>query len=199
MTTGEGGMFVTRHPEVSGVVSNIRAFGVDRSHAEREIPGLYDVPSLGLNYRMSEMQAALGRTQLRRIDEILERRGRNFEALKTALGGLPGIRVLDASRGEGRSSHYCLSLVLEGPLGKRRNDLVRRLNAVGVGTSVYYPQPVPRMRYYQEKYGYDPARFPQATAISDRSIALPVAPHVGGDDIAYMVEAVRRVLREVSA
>jgi len=199
MTTGEGGMFATRHPEAAAVVSNVRAFGVDRSHAEREIPGVYDVPSLGLNYRMSEIQAALGRTQLRRMDEILERRRRNFKALKTALGGLPGIRVLDASRGEGRSSHYCLSLVLEGPLGKRRNDLVRRLNAVGVGTSVYYPQPVPRMRYYQEKYGYDPARFPQAAAISDCSIALPVAPHVGGDDIAYMVDAVRRLLREVSA
>jgi dTDP-4-amino-4,6-dideoxygalactose transaminase len=55
------------------------------------------------------------------------------------------------------------------------------------------------MRYYQEKYGYDPARFPQAAAISDCSIALPVATHVGGDDIAYMVDAVRRVLREVSA
>jgi dTDP-4-amino-4,6-dideoxygalactose transaminase len=199
MTTGEGGMLVTRHPEVAGAVGNVRAFGVDRSHAEREIPGLYDVLRLGLNYRMSEVQAALGRTQLRRMDEILERRRRNFEALKTALGGLPGIRVLDASRGEGRSSHYCLSLVLEGPLGKRRNDLVRQLNAVGVGTSVYYPQPVPRMRYYQEKYGYDPARFPQAAAISDCSIALPVATHVGGDDIAYMVDAVRRVLREVSA
>jgi len=199
MTTGEGGMFATRHPEAAAVVSSVRAFGVDRSHAEREIPGVYDVPSLGLNYRMSEIQAALGRTQLRRMDEILERRRRNFKALKTALGGLPGIRVLDASRGEGRSSHYCLSLVLEGPLGKRRNDLVRRLNAVGVGTSVYYPQPVPRMRYYQEKYGYDPARFPQAAAISDCSIALPVAPHVGGDDIAYMVDAVRHLLREVSA
>ncbi|MGH7380758.1 MAG: DegT/DnrJ/EryC1/StrS family aminotransferase [Candidatus Methylomirabilales bacterium] len=199
MTTGEGGMLVTRHPEVAAVVGNVRAFGVDRGHAEREIPGLYDVPSLGLNYRMSEIQAALGRTQLRRIDEILERRRRNFEALKGAFSEVPSTRVLDAANSEARSSHYCLSLVLEGTLGGRRNDVVRRLNAAGVGTSVYYPQPVPRMRYYQEKYGYDPARFPQAAAISDCSIALPVGPHVGGDDIGYMVDAVRRVLREVSA
>jgi len=199
MTTGEGGMFVTRHAEAAVGVSNLRAFGVDRGHADREIPGLYDVLRLGLNYRMSEVQAALGRTQLRRIDEILEKRGSNFTALKRALAALAGIRVLDAADSEARSSHYCLSLVLEGPLRDRRNDIVRRLNARGVGTSVYYPQPVPRMHYYREKYGYDPARFPQATAISDCSIALPVGPHVGGDDIAYMVDAVRRVLREVSA
>jgi dTDP-4-amino-4,6-dideoxygalactose transaminase len=198
LTTGEGGMFVTRHPEVAGVVGNVRAFGVDRGHAEREMPGLYDVVRLGLNYRMSELQAALGRAQLKRIDEILERRRNNFVVLKRALWDVPHIRVLDAPRSEARSSHYCLTLVLEGPLGKRRNDLVRQLNAVGVGTSVYYPRPAPGMRYYQEKYGYDPGRFPQAAAISDCSIALPVAPHVGAEDIEHMAEAVRRLLREVS-
>lgn len=198
MTTGEGGMFVTRHPELAAVVGNVRAFGVDRSHAEREIPGLYDVVRLGLNYRMSEVQAALGRAQLKRIDEILEKRRNNFAALKRALGNVPGMRILDATGREVGSSHYCLSLVLEEPLAKRRNEIVRRVNAAGVGTSVYYPQPVPRMRYYREKYGYDAGRFPQATAISDGSIALPVGPHVGADDIEHMADVVRRVLREVS-
>jgi dTDP-4-amino-4,6-dideoxygalactose transaminase len=55
------------------------------------------------------------------------------------------------------------------------------------------------MRYYREKYGYDPARFPQAIAISDYSIALPVGPHVGAEDIEYMAVVVRRMLREVSS
>jgi len=199
MTTGEGGMFVTRHPEVAGVVGNVRAFGVDRSHAEREIPGLYDVVRLGLNYRMNEVQAALGRAQLKRIDEILEKRRNNFATLKRALGDVPGLRVLDAAGREALSSYYCLSLVLEEPLGERRNDIVRRLNAVGVGTSVYYPQPVPRMRYYREKYGYDAAQFPGATTISDHSIALPIGPHIGSDDLQFIADAVRRVLREVGA
>ncbi len=198
ITTGEGGMFVTRHAEVARMVGHLRAFGVDRSYGEREIPGLYDVPNLGLNYRMSEMQAALGRTQLRRIDEILERRRRNFEALKAALSGIPSIRILDGAGSQTKSSHYCLSVVLEGGLAVRRNDIVKRLNAAGVGTSVYYPQPVPRMRFYQEKYGYDAARFPQAAVVSDQSIALPVGPHIGSDEIAYMAEAVRRIVREVS-
>src|SRR5437016_4083230 len=67
ITTGEGGMFVTKHKELAATVARLRAFGVDRSKVSQATPGLYEVPKLGLNYRMSEMQAALGRSQLRRI------------------------------------------------------------------------------------------------------------------------------------
>lgn len=199
ITTGEGGMFVTRHPSVAQSVGSLRAFGVDKSFSERAIPGIYDVLRLGLNYRMSEMQAALGRAQLRRVEEMLDRRRANFEQLKKTLCTVDGIRMLEATDSEAQSSHYCMSTVLQGGASKRRNDAIGLLNAAGVGTSVYYPQPVPRMRYYREKYGYDPAKFAQAAAISDHSIALPVGPHIGSDDIAYMADAVRRVLREVSA
>jgi perosamine synthetase len=198
ITTGEGGMFVTRHPAVAGAVGRLRAHGVDRTHFERAIPGVYDVVSLGLNYRLSELQAALGRTQLRRIDEILERRRANFTRLRDALRGRPGLRGGDAAAPGAVSSHYCLSVVLDGGLGPQRDEVVRRLNAAGVGTSVYYPQPVPRMRYYREKYGYDAGRFPHAAAISDRSIALPVAPHVSSDDVDYIADTLPRVLSEVS-
>lgn len=195
ITTGEGGMFVTRHPEVAEAVSRLRAFGVDRAHAERAIPGLYDVPTLGLNYRMSELQAALGRTQLRRVEENLARRRTNFEALKRALAGIPRVRVVDADAFAQRSSHYCLSLVLDGDLGARRNAIVGALNGRGVGTSIYYPQPVPRMTYYRTRYGYDAGRYPNAGEISDRSIALPVGPHLNGDDVAYIAEVLSQILR----
>lgn len=197
ITTGEGGMFVTRHRGVAETVARLRAFGVDRTHAERSVPGMYDVPSLGLNYRMSEMQAALGRSQLRRIEENLERRRSNFDALKGALTRLPGLHVLDAVGRDAKSSHYCLSVIMEGEVQGYRNDIVTRLNAVGIGTSIYYPEPVPRMGYYRKKYGYDAARFSQAARISDQSLALPVGPHVQGEDIDYIVDKLRSVLREI--
>ena len=196
ITTGEGGMFVTRHRSLAEAVSRLRAFGVDRTHTQRVVPGMYDVLTLGLNYRMSEMQAALGRTQLRRIEENLERRRSNFKALKQSLDGLRGLFVLDATNPDVNSSYYCLSVVLEGGLAERRNEIVARLNAVGVGTSVYYPQPVPRMRYYRDKYGYDAARFTQAARISDYSVALPVGPHVDGSDIEYMADKLRNIIIE---
>jgi perosamine synthetase len=82
ITTGEGGMFVSRHADVAQQVARLRAFGVDRTHGERSIPGMYEVPSLGLNYRMSEMQAALGRTQTAKLPAFLGARRANFEALR---------------------------------------------------------------------------------------------------------------------
>jgi len=95
------------------------------------------------------------------------------------------------------SSHYCLSIVLRGEFRGRRNDIVARLNAAGVGTSVYYPQPVPRMAYYRDKYGYAETQFQFAAEISDHSLALPVGPHIQKEDIEYMTSRLRTVLHEV--
>lgn len=186
LTTGDGGMFLTRHADLAARVKRARGFGVDRTFAERTIPGMYDVPSLGVNYRMSDINAALGRSQLRRVGEILKRRHANFVRLKGLLGGQEHVRVLDAQGPPGTNSHYCLSAVLTGPLEGKRNELVSRLNKAGVGTSVYYPQPVPRMSYYRAKYGYDAGRYPHATAISDQSVALPVGPHLSAEDVAFI-------------
>lgn len=194
ITTGEGGMFVSRHAGVASSVARLRAHGVDRRHDERAVPGMYDVPSIGLNYRLSELQAALGRTQVRKLDRILARRAENFAAIAAALRGCEGARVLD---GEG-SSWYCLSLVLEGGLAARRSELIEMLRADGVGTSIYYPQPVPAMTYYREKYGYDAARYPVAAEISDASVALPVGPHLTREDALYVGERARAAIEELA-
>lgn len=211
ITTGEGGMFVSRHREVTEAVARLRALGVDRTHAERTIPGMYEVTGIGLNYRMSEMQAALGRSQLRRFSDNLGMRRANFTALQRGLADIRGVRVIDSTdtvplpytaKETGRdkravNSHYCLSLVLEGGLAARRNDFVKRLNEAGIGTSIYYPQPVPRMQYYRMKYGYDRQKFPEAERISDHSIALPVGPHIDTEDINYMVNSTSTILGDI--
>jgi dTDP-4-amino-4,6-dideoxygalactose transaminase len=187
LTTGEGGMFVSRKPALAERVARLRAHGVDRTHSERTMPGMYDVPGIGLNYRLSELQAALGRSQLRRIDENLARRRANFETIASALSTVEGVRVLDGTG----NSWYCLGAVLEGPLADRRDAIVARVNRSGVGTSLYYPQPVPRMTYYQTKYGYEGSRYPHAEGISDRSIALPVGLHLATEDAERVGQVVR--------
>ena len=197
MTTGEGGMFVSRHSAVAEAVGKLRAFGVDRGHAERSAPGLYDVPTLGLNYRMSEPQAALGRTQLKRMPENLAHRRQNFARLKSALSGLPHVSVLDSEDPCTTNSHYCLSLVLDGPLATRRDEAVAKINAAGIGTSVYYPRPVPQMTYYRNKYP-DTEPMPAAARVSAQSIALPVGPHVGNEDIEHVGTTVAKLIEELT-
>src|SRR6476660_1314937 len=125
-------MFVTRHSDLASKVAKARAFGVDRGFAERAVPGVYDVPTLGINYRMSDINASIGRKQLERIGAILERRRANFVRLKNGIAGLAAVSVLDASAKDAVNSHYCLTAVLEGDAGKRRDEVIRRLNAAGV-------------------------------------------------------------------
>jgi dTDP-4-amino-4,6-dideoxygalactose transaminase len=199
ITTGDGGMFITRHHGLAAKVRKARGFGVDRTFAERTIPGMYDVPTLGLNYRMSDINAALGRQQLARIGENLKRRRTNFMKLKEGLRGLEHVCVIDAVSDVTLSSHYCLTMVLTGPLGPRRNEVVKRLNEAGVGTSVYYPQPVPRMAYYRNKYGYKAECYRQAALISDQSIALPVGPHLTSEDVEHIGRTVAGVVEEMAS
>jgi perosamine synthetase len=198
ITTGDGGMLITRDEALAKKISKARAFGVDRTFAERSVPGVYDVLSLGINYRLSDINSAIGREQLKRLDTIRERRARNFAALKQGLADLADVAVLDVTAGNQTNSHYCLTAVLDGPLAGQRTEIIRRLNAAGVGTSVYYPHPIPRLTYYREKYGKDLSRFPNATRISDQSIALPVGPHLETDDMNYIAQELTTIVRDLT-
>ena len=197
MTTGEGGMFVTRHADVAHRVHQWRAFGVDRSFNERTIPGLYDVTTLGLNYRMSDINAALGRVQLRHLPGLIHKRQAHFSRLKAGLVGREGLRVIEDLRPHVGHSPYCLSVVLQGRVAAHRNDLLLRLKARGIGTSVYYPHPLPRLTYYSKKYGTSIKDVPSATDISDHSVALPVGPHLSEEDVDRVAQQFRDTLTEV--
>jgi dTDP-4-amino-4,6-dideoxygalactose transaminase len=142
------------------------------------------------------MQAALGRTQTAKLPMILDKRRANFEALRGGLAGVPNVRVIDSQTKHAVNSHYCLVAVLEGKLGPQRNAIIGELNAAGIGTSIYYPQPVPRMKYYKDKYGYDADKYPVATQISDCSIALPVGPHLGVAEMARIASTFKTIVEK---
>ncbi|MHC1791854.1 DegT/DnrJ/EryC1/StrS family aminotransferase [Solidesulfovibrio sp.] len=198
ITTAEGGMCITRHADLAEKLRLLRAFCVDRTPGERTVPGIYDVVGLGFNYRMNEMQAALGITQLKRVRDFLKTREANFTALSAALAEIAEIEVLDTgSDARHGSSFYCLSMLLKNPLAAKRFELVAALKARGVGTSVYYPKPVPHMTYYRERFGFTPDSFPAAARLSNASIALPVGPHLDLDAMAYVTESVKSAIMEV--
>jgi dTDP-4-amino-4,6-dideoxygalactose transaminase len=197
MTTAEGGMIVTRDAGLAAKLRLRKAFGVDRSHGERKIPGTYDVVALGFNYRMSEIHAAIGIEQIKKLDRFLAQRHENFRALRSALADIPGVGTLEAPDGRLQSSWYCYAALLAPELAPKRERIIRTLNERGVGTSVYYPQPVPRMAWYRERYGWRDGDFPVAARISDASIALPVGPHLGPEDMTYIGRALAQTLKEL--
>jgi len=199
ITTAEGGMITTKRPEIAATIARQKAFGVDRQHGDRKVPGVYDVTMLGFNYRMNEIEAAIGIEQVKRLDGILATRERNYRALHRALGEIDEISLLATGDGVFQSSYYCLAILLNRRLADLRFEFVSKLNAAGVGTSVYYPKAVPDLTYYREKYGFAPGSFPNASWISDASIALPVAPHLDEDDMAYIAQAVKTAITEINS
>ena len=139
ITTAEGGMFLSKNSDTALAINKIRGFSYDKTLEERTLPGIYDVDGLGLNYRMSELQAALGLSQLKRIDEILKIRKQNFNLLKEGIKDLKNIRILESLSSKAEQSYYLMGIVLEGKLRNKRNQIILKLKENGIGTGVHYP------------------------------------------------------------
>jgi perosamine synthetase len=131
ITTAEGGMITTKRPEIAATIARQKAFGVDRQHGDRKVPGVYDVTMLGFNYRMNEIEAAIGIEQVKRLDGILATRERNYRALHRALGEIDEISLLATGDGVFQSSYYCLAILLNRRLADLRFEFVSKLNAAG--------------------------------------------------------------------
>jgi len=177
LTTCEGGMFTTKNKEVYEKAKTISSFG--------KLGGgyNYDIKYLGSNFRMSEMQAVLGRQQLKRIGEYKQKRVNNFikyaELDEYFIGGF----VKSASP-------YCYKMKFRSE--EKRDGAMGKLNINNIGFSIYYPHPIPRLEYYREKYGYKKVWFKNAEAIADTTLALPVGPHITEEDIERIVKICRK-------
>ena len=197
ITTAEGGMVILKDAELAAQLKLKKAFGVDRTHGERKIPGVYDTVALGFNYRMSEIHAAIGIEQIKKLPDFLVKRAENHQALAVLMADIDGISVLQAPVGRLHSSHYCLAIVLNDGLASKRPMIMDSLTLRGIGSSIYYPQPVPRMTYYREKYGYNPEQFPHAARLSDLSIALPVGPHLNITDMQTIANSLIEIVKGI--
>ena len=199
MTTIEGGMVTTNDDALAASIRQRKAFGYDKALGERAKPGIYDVTVLGYNYRMNEVEAAVGLTQLGKLDAFQSARAANFAALKGALDKVEGVTVFEAVRGKAVSTHYCLNAMLPRDGSIKRDAVVSFLRANGIGTSVHYPGAVPLMTYYKEKYGFRPGQFPVAEWLADATISLPVGPHLEKDHPARIAAAVEAAVRTARA
>jgi dTDP-4-amino-4,6-dideoxygalactose transaminase len=172
ITTGEGGMVLCRDRNLAEEIRRMRAFG-------KIMP--FDVIEFGLNYRMSEINAAIGIEQLKKLPSFIERRRENEIALRVALKGMEVI-----------GNNYALSVLV--PDGINRDTIRDELLKAGVETSVYYPVPVPKLSYFKESGSY-----PNAERISSKSITLSVGPHLTPEDMVLQGVMVRELCLSADA
>tara|TARA_B100000886_G_scaffold90549_1_gene59748 strand:+ start:114 stop:1274 length:1161 start_codon:yes stop_codon:yes gene_type:complete len=198
ITTAEGGMIITRNKKLAEKIKINKAFGVNKVFSKRKIQGMYDVLSLGLNYRMSEIHAAIGIEQLKKFKNFLKIRRNNFFFLNKFFKKLKtDIQVAYLDHKYLKSSFYCFTIILNDQLYKFRNEIILNLTKKKIGTSIYYPHPVPRLDHYKKKYGYLKKKFKYAEIFSDRSICLPVGPHLGIKELKHLANVFLITLYEL--
>lgn len=192
ITTGEGGMLVCADPDDARIARRLRGFGANSTYERRVLPGQYDVTNLGINGRMSELQAALGRTQLRHVEEWKMRRGENWLALDYALP-ITTERLIPFAPSSS-SGPYCFEVLLDSQ--SQRDTLARKLKEYAIETSVYYPCAIPDFTYYQEQQKYR-GHFPNARRIAATGLALPIGPHLHNDDMVYIADIFSKVMKGI--
>ena len=165
---------------------------VELIHACQELAII--VKELGLNYRMSEIHASIGVEQIKKIKKFLKIRKRNFDFLIKKLKDIRNIKILKNKNKDFSSSNYCMSLILDKKISMKRSKIIRFLNNNGIGTSIYYPKPVPLMSYYKKKYKHKSVRFKNASIISDKSIALSVGPHISLKNLGYVSRTLKKII-----
>ena len=175
ITTLEGGMITTNDEKVANRVRSMRSHGITRSAYERErvFSWYYDVTELGYNYRLNEVQAALGISQLKRLDKMNEEKRTKAQYLTKRLSFLRGIIPPYEAKDRRHVYHLYVIRVIETIFGMSRDELFKKLSRKGIGLSVHYT-PLHMLSFYKEKFGYKKGDFPVAEEIYKQILSLPI-------------------------
>jgi UDP-4-amino-4,6-dideoxy-N-acetyl-beta-L-altrosamine transaminase len=204
MTTGEGGAVTTNDPALARALRRDRSHGMTRETAEfldaglsldhtaQANPWAYEMHAPGLNYRITDIQAALGLSQLRKLEAFVDARARLKAIYDAAFAGSsPHVETPVYDRMQKPAWHLYAVRIDFAALKKSRSDVMRRLLAEGIGTQVHYI-PVHRQPYYQARYGRIDLRGAQTHY--ERTLSLPLYPDMTDDDAAFVAVRLKAAL-----
>lgn len=222
ITTGEGGMVTTNSAKFAQRLRDFRTHGITRDAARFiQVSGLkpqalvhyYEMQSLGYNYRMPDINAALGLSQLKKLDRFVARRreiaakyDEAFRSLgpllrplssKTQVSAFPpsqGFGVASKSQVSEHAYHLYVVRIHFPDVGESRAQVVRSLKELGIGTQVHYI-PVHLHPFYRERFGYGPGLCPVAEAAYEEILSLPMHAGMVDADVRRVVAAIRKVIR----
>jgi dTDP-4-amino-4,6-dideoxygalactose transaminase len=183
MTTGEGGMIVTDDENWANLFRSLRNQGRDVFDA------WLNHSRLGYNYRLDELSAALGLSQIKRIDELLAKRAGVAGWYNERLQGEELIEIPHIAATTTRLSWFVYVVRLKPPA--QRDAVLRRLQAVGVPSRPYFT-PIHLQPFYREKFGYQRGDFPVTEYLGDVSLALPFSGVMTEEQVEYVCQQLRR-------
>jgi len=196
MTTGEGGMLTTNDEELAERARVMSLHGMSRNAWSRYNKGgswYYEVLEPGFKYNMTDMQAALGLHQLRKLPRFQALREEYAGMYQEAFGDMEELRIPHVLEYGRHAWHlYSIRLVPE-KLEIDRNRFIEELTAANIGTSVHFI-PVHLHPYYRDTYGYQRGDFPLSEEFFDHLISLPLYPKMTKEDVSDVISAVRKIV-----
>jgi dTDP-4-amino-4,6-dideoxygalactose transaminase len=193
LTTLEGGMFVTNNEDLFRRAKILREHGMTRSAVDRESGAAwyYDVIDLGYNYRLNEVQAVLGTSQLKRLSDINRLRVNAANQYSDRLKEIDGIITPFEAKDRTHSYHLYVIRVLEKKFGISRNKLFLELSEKKIGLSVHYT-PLHLLTFYKNLVHHSIGDFPVAEQIYNEILSLPIFPTITEDQINQVVNEIKR-------
>lgn len=199
ITTGEGGLATTNDPLLAQRMAELRSHGIVREAERFERPAagpwVYEQQQLGFNYRITDIQAALGLSQLQRLDEIVAERNRQLQRYRELLADLP-VRLLEVPEDVLSSVHLAVICLQQATAGQHR-QVFERLRAAGIGVQLHY-SPVHLQPYYRAM-GFREGLFPAAEAYASSAISLPLFPGLSASDQQRVATTLAEQLKVVEA
>lgn len=182
---GEGGMVTSADPELDRKMRYLRTHGQTAKYVHTMV---------GWNYRMTDVEAAIGRAQLGRLETMLARRRQNAAQLNAGLLGLPGLELPAEPKGSESSWHQYSVVIDEKEMGFGRDALAERLTKKGVSTAVHYPRGIHQQPVIRERLGV--VSLPVTERLTETILALPVHHGLGEEEIGRVIRAVREAVTD---
>lgn len=184
ITTAEGGLVVTNDDKAAGLIRSMRNQG--RAEGDTWLAHTY----LGYNYRMDEMSAALGTVQMSRIDELIRKRAQVAEWYRDELSDIDEIELPHTMPTTTRDSWFVYVIRIKD--AERRDEVSQKLKALGIPVRPYF-SPIHLQPYMQEKFGYEPGRFPITEDLGRRGLAIPFSGKMTREQVAQVGSSLRQI------
>jgi perosamine synthetase len=198
ITTGEGGMITTDDPRLAQRMRLFRNHGISSDHRQRDAVGswFYEMVDLGYNYRLTDLQCAIGISQLQRLPQWLSRRREIARQYDAALAELETVTPLDVESHVTHAYHLYVVRFNLDLLQAERVDIYSGLRGQDIGANVHYI-PVHLHPFYRKHFGTGPGLCPVAEAAYEQIISLPIFPSMTNADVEQVLHALNRVLSKL--
>ena len=193
ITTGEGGAVITDDKRLCERLALLRSHGIDKDTQDRYGPDAswaYDMKYLGRNYRITDFQAALGMSQLKKLDRFIDKRNELALRYNELLGEVDGV-TLPVVKGDVRHAWHLYTILLNESIN--RDEFFKYMRSANIGVNLHYI-PVYRHSYYVDNYGFDADEFPVTEDVFKRIITLPLFPRMSEQQVEYVVTSISQAI-----